>query len=486
MSFDQNPRVTALNDHPIDRAGRAVVYWMQNAQRARDNAALDAAIELANERGVGVVAFYGVDGAVPHATARTHTFMLDGIRETAADLRERGVGVVIRSVSPVDGIVALAGELRPCAVVTDLSAMRRGRAMRRRAAGALDVPLLEVDSEHVVPLRLVGREHYAARTIRPHIHRHLPRFLVEPARVEPRHPAPAADGLDLAAVPTDRLLDELGIDRSVPPAEDAAAGPRAAEERLDRFLREGLVGYATRRRDALSSGSGLSPYLRFGQIAGPRVALVARAADVPPEDRDAFIEQVVVRRELSSNFVFYNKDYANYAAVPYWAKETLDEHAEERPAGARFSPDDLVAGRTDDALWNASQRELLVRGRIHNFVRIYWGKKFLEWFADPAEALAAQLWINDHHALDGRSPTGYTNIQWIFGKHDRPFFNRPMIGTVRPMTANGMRAKFDVDRYIQRWGGGLGDRPHPQAALPGLGVAPGVAGAFSGTGDGPE
>ena len=425
---------------------------MQNSQRATDNPALDAAIALANERQVGVIVYVALDTRVPHATARTFSFLLDGLRETVGDLRARGIGTVVRIEAPVDGVVRLADEVRAVAVVTDLSPLRRGRRLRAEAARRLAVPLLQLDGDHVVPLASIGREHWAARTIRAPIQRLLPALLHEPDRIEVRHPAPMMEGLDLAGLGTDTLLDALGVDRTVGPAEDAAPGSGAAHARLRHFLDRGLTGYATRRRDPESPGSGLSPYLRFGHLSPLRVALAASSADAPDDDRAAFLEELIVRRELASNFVYFNPTYDRLGGLPTWAQATLAKHADD-PRPAQYAYDDFAAARTHDPIWNAAQWELLQRGRIHNYVRMYWGKKILEWSRTPAEALATALRLNDRFALDGRSANGYTNVLWCFGKHDRPWAERPIFGTVRWMSDRGMAAKLDVKAYIRRWSG---------------------------------
>ena len=437
---------------------------MQNAQRPNGNAALDAAIRLGNEHGVGVVVYFGLDRAVPHASARTFTFLLDGLRETLADIRARGVETLVRAEPPVEGVARLASGLKPVAVVTDFSPLRRGRGMRAEASARIDVPLYVVDGEHVVPVRTIGREHWAARTIRPVIHRALPTWLVEPERVEPNHRPPALDGrlagrrgdlldgaIDLDGIPTAALLESLGVDPSVPPAIDAESGPRAACARHARFIAERLTGYATRRRESDGAGAGISPYLRYGQVSPLRLALDVQASGAPWNDRDAYLDELIVRRELASNYCLYNRRYWTVEGLPAWARATLEKHADD-PRPHVYTRDALAAAATHDEIWNAAQRELLVRGRIHNHVRMYWGKKILEWSPDPAIALASALWLNDRYGLDGRSANGFTNVAWCFGKHDRPWAERPIFGTVRYMSENGMRAKFDVKGYVGRWG----------------------------------
>jgi deoxyribodipyrimidine photo-lyase len=424
---------------------------MQNSQRPTDNPALDQAVALANEQGVDVTAYLAFDAGVSHATARTFTFLIDGLRDTLGQLAERGITSAVRVEPPVTGVVRLAREANACAVVTDLSPLRRGRRLRQEAARQLDVPLIRVDGDHIVPLHLIGKEQWAARTIRPVIHRRLPAWLQEPEPLEPRRRGLVLDGIDLARTETDALLDRLAVDRAVPPAEDAPPGPTEAAKRLARFVERALPGYAGNGRSAERAGSGLSPYLRFGQISPLRLALTVQTADVPDDDRAAFLEELIVRRELAANFVAYNPAYNRLNGLPAWAQATLKKHADD-PRPFVYTRDELAAAQTHDPIWNAAQRELLARGRIHNYVRMYWGKKIVEWSRTPADALAAALWLNDRYALDGRSPNGFTNILWCFGKHDRPWAERPIFGTVRWMSDRGMASKFDLKPYLARWG----------------------------------
>ena len=446
--FDRDPRVAVLSNRSSVGGGDCVLYWMQNAQRAEDNAALDLAIWLANALGVGVTTFFALDEQIPYASARTFSFMLQGLRETQARLAIRGAPLVIRRGPAVAELLSLSAELRPAAVVTDLSPLRRGRSLRGKAASTLSVPLVQVDTEHIVPLRQIGREHWATRTLRPVIERLLPTALVERPQCGPRIAGPVAPGLDLDLVDLATLVGTLAIDHGVRPVSDRPGGRVAGLARLRSFLDAGLVGYGVGRR-ATGGGSGLSPYLRFGQLAPLRVALAAQAADVPPPDRAAFLEELIVRRELAANFVFFNPAYGSLAGAPDWARATLARHAGD-PRPSLYDRDVIEAATTADEAWNTAQRELLTLGRIESYPRMYWGKKLIEWTADSADALALGLEFNDRYALDGRSPNGFTNLLWCFGRHDRPWPERPIFGTVRTMTQSGIRRKLDLAAYVGR------------------------------------
>ena len=200
--------------------------------------------------------------------------------------------------------------------------------------------------------------------------------------------------------------------------------------------------------------SDLSPYLHFGQIAPQRVAREIQQADAPPEAKQAFLEELIVRRELSDNFCWYNPDYDKFSGFPEWAQKTLDQHRDDRREYL-YSLEEFEQGRTHDALWNAAQLEMVLRGKMHGYLRMYWAKKILEWTASPEEALEIAIYLNDRYELDGRDPNGYVGVAWsIGGVHDRAWGERPVFGKIRYMNLSGCQRKFKVDQYIA-WVGEL-------------------------------
>jgi deoxyribodipyrimidine photo-lyase len=248
----------------------------------------------------------------------------------------------------------------------------------------------------------------------------------------------------------DRTLAGLQVDRRLDRSALYVGGERAAGQALDRFVNERLIRYHTHRNDAsVDATSNLSPYFHFGQMNPWSAAAAVGEADVPPEARDSFLEELLVRRELASNFTFYNASYDTLDGLPEWARATLQDHARD-PRERMYNLAELAAARTGDDLWNAGQQELLLTGSIHGWVRMYWGKRILEWTPTPATALAHTLHLNNLYALDGRDPVSFANILWCYGKHDRPWPRRPVFGTVRSMTRAGAERKFDVAAYIAR------------------------------------
>ena len=315
-------------------------------------------------------------------------------------------------------------------------------------AASSSAAFYEVDARNIVPCRHASpKREYGAYTLRPKLRRLLPDFLVPFPRL-PRHPYPwkgtaapcwssAEDGLRVAAGP--------------PAIGSPAPGASAACALLRRFIREDLARYADDAGDPTKlAQSNLSPYLHFGQISAQRVATDVQNSDAPPAAKAAFLEQLIVRRELSDNFCLHTPDYDQASAFPAWASSTLDAHRRDRRP-YRYTLAQFEAAETHDPLWNAAQKEMVKTGRMHGYMRMYWAKKILEWSESPEDALAVCILLNDRYELDGRDPNGYAGIAWSTGGvHDRAWSERPIFGKIRFMSSNGCRSKFKVDAYIRQ------------------------------------
>ena len=446
-------RVVELNDRPVDENGSCVFYWMQRSQRAVDNLALEYAVRLANDLGKPVLAYFGLYDAYPMASARAFQFMLEGLKETAEALEDRGIGFVMRREHPQDGLPKAAREFRACAAVVDEDYLRIGRSWRARAAKKLDVGFFQVDAETVVPARLSGKEEWGAYTLRPKIKKVLADYFVDASdsSVKHRWRSDVGECLDLRSTEPADLSSQLHVSEEVPPVEGIRGGITAANQKLQRFVQGKLSRYASERNQiGTSVTSELSPYFHFGQLSSLRTALVVSGADAPVDCIDAFLEQLIVRRELSTNFCLYNPDYDNINSAPEWARRTLDAHRHDKRPEI-FTLEELESCQTYDQLWNASQLELVKYGRIHPYMRMVWAKSILQWSPTPEDALARCIYLNDKYALDGRDPNGYANIAWsILGKADRPFRERPIFGKIRYMTTEATKRKFDWRSYIRR------------------------------------
>ncbi len=443
-----DPRVFRRTSGQPDFDGSCIVYWMQRTQRARDNAALNVAIEAGNLLRKPVVTLFALRPHAHHANWRHYEFMRRGLEALPVALGRRGVGFVMRA-GPKDNVLRFCAEVRPCLLIGDENSLRQAEQAKTRIAAQLRIPFWTVDADVIVPSRLLGKEHYAARTIRPKIHALLPQFLqplVNPtAKVKW---AAACKSLD----PDAGLPQGFPADRSAAPAVGWVGGTPAAQTALSRFLRERLCGYATRRNQPDVDGtSQLSPYLHFGHIGVHTVALAVKEADAPAADRKAFLEELIVRRELAVNFVRYNPAYDSFDASEPWADRTLCSHLHDARKYS-YSEAQLEHAETHDPLWNAAQKQMVLTGWMHGYLRMYWAKKILEWSPTPAEAYAIAIRLNDRYEIDGRDPNGYAGIAWaIVGKHDRAWGpERPIYGKIRYMSYESTSRKFDSKGYLAR------------------------------------
>jgi deoxyribodipyrimidine photo-lyase len=445
----QSERVQRLNDRPV-KDGQYILYWMQASQRAVCNHALEYAIRQANERNEPPVVVFGLTDRFPEANERHYAFMLEGLREVRQALYGRGIQFVVKHQSPELTVAQMAKEASM--VVTDRGYLRIQKAWRQKVAQKAPCLVVQVESDVVVPVVTASdKEAYAAATLRPRIKKHLDRFLV-PIKETPLKRDSLGlklDAMDLAQV--DAVLAQLRLDRGVGPVDSFRGGTGQATRLLDRFISSKLGYYHELRNDPSTDyGSHMSPYLHFGQISPLHVSLkVRQARGKPREAKEAYLEELIIRRELSMNFVHYNSHYDSYQALPDWAKTTLKAHKKDRREYL-YSPQELEQARTHDPYWNAAQREMVVTGKMHNYMRMYWGKKILEWSASPEEAFQTALYLNNKYELDGRDPNGFAGVAWCFGKHDRAWTERPVFGKVRYMNAAGLRRKFDIEAYVQR------------------------------------
>jgi deoxyribodipyrimidine photo-lyase len=441
-------RLRALNHRPEPR-GDYVLYWMQASQRTLENPALEHAVERANALRLPVVVGFGLTEAYPEANLRHFAFMLEGLTELGPELRKRGLQLAVLRATPDRAALELGQ--RAALIVTDQGYLRRHRRWRDRVAAEARCAVEQVESNVVVPVEEASaKNEWAAATFRPRVRRLLDEYL------RPPPPVPVSrDSLDLrldlpTVEPGPELLATLQVDRGVAPA-PRRGGTGAALARLGAFVAGPLREYHSLRNDpGRDLQSGLSPYLHFGQLSPVTVALaVRRAQNVPGEARAAFLEELIVRRELAFNFVTYEERYDRYEGLPEWARRTLADHRRD-PRPSHYTPQELEAAGTHDRYWNAAMKEMKATGSMHGYMRMYWGKKILEWSPSPEEGYATALRLNNRYFLDGRDPNSYAGVAWCFGKHDRPWPERAVFGKVRSMTASGLERKFDMKEYLRR------------------------------------
>ncbi len=452
--FADDPRVHLYRPGPCDEQGTCVLYWMQNAQRGRDNPALNAAIALGNALNLPVATLF-VLTAYPSASERQYTFLLEGLSETARDLRRRGTLLLIRQGHPPTEVLRLCGELHAAALISDESATRLPRQWRAELQQMLALPFACVDADVIIPTSHFQKEEWAARTLRPKVARLLPTYLLPVHDLTTAHPLAEPPGETGPLCEPLSLLSGLSFAKHVASSPLFRGGQSEAEKRLRTLLNTRLAGYDQRRNQPeLAGTSELSAYLHFGQISVQKIAW--EVAQVNPDQsanleagRAAFLEELIVRRELAINFALHNPHYDTLEGCPNWGQETLRKHAND-PREWLYTREELEQAATHDELWNACQREMVLTCRMHGYLRMYWGKKILEWSATPAEAFQHAVYLNDTYELDGRDANGYTGISWaIGGRHDRPWKERPIFGTVRYMSLAGMRRKIDIEAYIK-------------------------------------
>ena len=449
LRLSVDARVTVRRGGVLDSAGSCIVYWMQRAQRGIDNPALDVAVEAANALNKPVVVFFAPVPFYPNANLRHYRFLNEGIPDIASELAARNVDFVLRRY-PEHSLLKFCEEVKPTLVVGDENPMREPERWRQIATKRLEVPFWTVDSDVIVPSKLLQKAQYAAHTIRPRLQEHLRTYFVPStnprAHVKWKRPASL-----LSLSPKVDIAEGWKLDRSVTPMSDWRGGTKEAVRRLREFVRHKLPGYGTQRnRPELDHTSKLSPYLHFGHISPVTVALAVENAEAPKPDKEAFLNQIITWRELAVNLVRFSPDYDNFECAERWAHRTLAKHAKD-PRPILYTKRQLENAETHDQLWNAAQMQMVNTGWMHNYMRMYWAKKILEWTKSPAEAYHVAVYLNDKYELDGRDPNGYAGIAWaIVGKFDRPWFERPIFGQIRYMSGASTGKKFDSKKYIKQ------------------------------------
>ena len=445
-----NPRVLVRRGGEPRLPAKCVVYWMQRALRIADNPALDVAIEVGNTLGLPVVVFFSVIPNYPNANLRHYHFLEQSLRDAAEDAAERGVGFVVRR-PPDNKLEAFLEEVEAAMVVGDENPCREPERWRQVLSKKSKIPFWTVDADVVVPSQIFNRSYVLLHHFRPHLNRELPKFLVEPKKIEPHHrwtPPKGLSGFDLSE---DITAGFNKLDRTIQPVDTFTGGAHAAIKRLGEFVRHDLADYDEKRNHPETAGTScLSPYLHFGNISPLRIALAVEKSSLSSETKMKFIEQVIGWRELAVLFVRHEPNYDNWECAAPWVRKSLVEHAADQRT-YRYTFEQLERSQTHDELWNAAQRQMVQTGWMHNYMRMYWAKMILCWAPDPATAFDWAVILNDRYQLDGRDPNGYAGIAWaIVGRHDRPWFNRPLFGLVRAMSGVSLARKFDAAAYIRQ------------------------------------
>lgn len=442
-------RVKKLNNKPF-REGEYILYWMQSAQRTHYNQALELAIEQANEKNLPLLVFFGLTPSFPEGNARHYFFLLEGLSEVKEELQQRGIEFIVWSTEPPAGVKKLGEKARM--VITDRGYLEVEKSWRKKAARLLDCPLIQVETNTVVPVEEVsGKEEYAAFTLRKKMKPLLPQFLVKVERASlKKNSFNFLDWPSLDLTSPAKILEELAVSPYPDKVKGIKGGSVEALKWLQDFVDNKLDYYQEKAGDpAYDYQSGLSPYLHFGQISPLYIALRVRERESP--GTEDFLEQLLIRRELAFNFVHNNSAYNGPLdrVLPGWAWKTLQDHAPD-PREHLYSLAELEEAATHDPYWNAAQKEMVRSGKMHGYMRMYWGKKILEWSPAPGEAFSRALYLNNRYFLDGRDPNSFAGVSWCFGKHDRAWTERNIFGKVRYMNDRGLKRKFDMGKYLER------------------------------------
>ncbi|MFH1873844.1 MAG: deoxyribodipyrimidine photo-lyase [Pseudomonadota bacterium] len=426
-----------------------VVYWMGRDQRSRDNWALIFAQQKALSLKVPLVVVFCLVPKFLQATIRQYDFMLKGLEEVEINLKAKNIPFIVLTGELDRELPNFLQKIKAGLLVTDFEPLKIKMAWKKTVAGKINFPFYEVDARNIVPCwQTSAKQEFAARTIRRKIHDQLPDYLEKYPAIK-KHPyllkiKPKVNWNDIRKT--------LKVDEKVKPVQWLKPGQKAGLKVCNDFIRNSLKNYDHARNDPNQNGpSNLSPYLHFGQISSLTIAHQVKASGAPAAAKQAFLEELIVRRELADNFCFYNPKYDSFRGLPHWAQKTLNEHRKDKRQYI-YSLQQLEQAETHDLAWNAAQRQMVETGKMHGYMRMYWAKKILEWSATPETAIKNAIYLNDKYELDGRDPNGYAGIMWsIGGLHDRAWNKNPIFGKIRYMSFNGLKAKFKLADYIAKF-----------------------------------
>jgi len=427
---------------------------MQRAQRGVDNHAIDLAVKVANLLVLPLVVYFAGISNFPHANLRHYVFLNQGLPDIEADLTARNITFVMRR-APHESHEQLLADVHAAFLIGDENPMRVPEQWRKHLASRIKIPFWTVDTDVVVPSKLMEKAQYGAYTIRPRLYRLLPEYLHPYENLKAEYEWKRPRGFHGDSVHEDMTRDWKDLDRSVAPVEAWTGGTHAGLKRLKLFTGKLLEDYDTERNHPETDGTScMSPYLHYGHVGPITIALaVDGAAKTHPRlkaARDSYFNELIAWRELAINFVRYTPNYDSPDCAENWAKETIAGHARDEREHL-YTLSQLESAQTHDDLWNAGQIQMVRHGWMHNYLRMYWAKKILEWTPNVATAMKYAIHLNDKYFLDGRDPNGYAGIAWaILGKFDRAWGTRPIFGKIRYMSGASTGKKFDSKRYIEQ------------------------------------
>lgn len=428
-----------------------IVYWMQASQRVNYNHALLFSILKANELKQPLIVIFCISNSYDTANYRHYYFMLEGIKELVKRLKERNIFFLIKkNIDPISEVLELSKQAS--FIVTDKGYTKIQKLWREKLLKKSPCSIYEIETDVIIPTKsLMNNEAYNARSLRLKANNVLNFFLKDDAF------AFSKIGCDnyidyqdqnVFLENIDKFLKNLKIDHSVDKSNGFFGGENKAHKLLLSFVENNLDNYhIDKNNPSKDACSKLSPYLHFGQISSLEIALKIKNSKRNPEAIASFLEEIIVRRELAINFVNYNENYDNIKCLPGWATKSLNEHNKDKREYL-YSLEELENVKTHDKFWNASQSELIKTGFMHGYMRMYWGKKIIEWSNSYEKAYKTALFLNNKYQLDGRDPNSYAGIAWCFGKHDQAWKERNIFGKVRYMNENSLK-KVDMTEYLK-------------------------------------
>ncbi len=427
-----------------------VLYWMSRDQRMNDNWALLFAQKLALKNNSPLAVVFCLVPKFLQSTIRQYSFMLKGLQEVERYLKNKNIPFYMLHGSPEEEIPRLVMKYNIGVLVTDFSPLNIKKEWINKTALKIDISFYEVDAHNIVPCWIASsKQEYGAYTIRKKILNSLPEFFEKFPKVQ-KHPISWKE--KMTRPNWKRIIENLEVDRAVNEVNWIMPGEKAARKVLNDLLEKKLSKYYEQRNNPAKNGqSNLSPYIHFGQISAQRVALETRKSNINRKSKEAFLEEIIVRRELSDNFCYYNSKYDSFEGFPNWAQKTLNQHRNDQREFV-YSVTEFEKAQTHDELWNAAQNEMIRTGKMHGYMRMYWAKKILEWTESPKKALQIAIYLNDKYELDGRDPNGYVGIAWsIGGLHDRAWKERNIFGKIRYMSPKGVKTKFNTTQYVMKY-----------------------------------
>jgi deoxyribodipyrimidine photo-lyase len=466
-----NPnRIKNINNKELTNG--KVIYWMSREQRVEDNGSLVYALNLAKSFEQELIVVFNIVPTFIGATLRQYIFMIEGLKQVEEKLNNLNIRFEILLGDPEENIVNKITKEKSTVLVTDYSPLKIYNKWLTDIQNNLDknklnkdkrVSIIQIDSHNIVPVYIASnKQEYSARTIRPKIHKLLDTYLVEFPKIEKQNIDLTNNKKVVNKNNWEEIYNFIKVDQTIKPVEWIKPGEDNALKMLKVFIENKLENYNELRNDPTKDYlSNMSPYLHFGQISAQRIALeITKLLDNKNKEHinkqwkesiEAYLEELIVRRELTENFCTYNKNYDSFEGISKWAQETLNKHRNDIREYV-YTKKQLEEYKTHDDAWNACQKQMVIEGKMHGYMRMYWAKKILEWTKTPEEAIEIAIYLNDKYELDGRDPNGYVGILWaIGGVHDRPWFEREVYGTIRYMNYNGLKRKFKLDSYISNY-----------------------------------